>query len=104
VRDFGLAVQSALMKHREQILFRQYVQERLADASCELYASACALARLEHLLTLSNGNPDEARRDVQIGLHFLKLSDRRIRQALSALGDNDDASTTRTADAVLGRY
>jgi alkylation response protein AidB-like acyl-CoA dehydrogenase len=104
VRDFGLAVQSALLKHREQILFRQYVQERLADASCELYASACTLSRLEHLLTLSNGNPDEARRDVQVGLHFLKLSDRRIRGCLAALSDNDDASTTQTADAVLGRY
>ena len=37
-----------LMKHREAILFRQYVQERLADAACELYASSCTLARLEH--------------------------------------------------------
>src|SRR5207244_1707228 len=39
VRAFSLAVQAALMRHREAILFRQYVQERLADAACELYAS-----------------------------------------------------------------
>jgi alkylation response protein AidB-like acyl-CoA dehydrogenase len=104
VREFGLAVQSALMKHREQILFRQYVQERLADASCELYAAACVLARLDHLLTASNGNPDELRRDVQVGLHYLRLSDRRVRQCLAGLGDNDDPSTTQTADAVLERY
>src|SRR5262249_41853251 len=100
----GLAVQSALMKYREQILFRQYVQERLADASCELYASACVLARLDHLLTASNGNPDELRRDVQVGLHYLRLSDRRVRECLAALGDTDDASTTQPADAVLERY
>jgi alkylation response protein AidB-like acyl-CoA dehydrogenase len=104
VRDFSLAVQSMLIKHREDILFRQYVQERLADAACELYASSCTLARLDRLLTVGNGNPAEVKRDEMAGRHFLYLSDRRIRQSLAALTDNDDASTTATADAVLERY
>ncbi len=104
VRDFGRAVQSMLMKHREEILFRQYVQERLADAACELYASSCALSRLDHLLTLRNGNAAEAGREIQAGRYFLKLADRRIRACLEALRDNDDADTTATADAFLERY
>jgi alkylation response protein AidB-like acyl-CoA dehydrogenase len=104
VRDFGLAVQSMLIKHREEILFRQYVQERLADAACELYASSCTLSRLDHLLALGNGHAEEAARDVQAGRYFLRLSDRRVRQCLEALRDNDDAETTATADAILGRY
>jgi alkylation response protein AidB-like acyl-CoA dehydrogenase len=105
VRDFGLAVQRVLMKHREQILFRQYVQERLADAACELYASSCALSRLDHLLSAtSNGRPAELARDVEVGRYFLRLSDRHIRQCLATLSDNDDPHTTAAADAVLGRY
>jgi alkylation response protein AidB-like acyl-CoA dehydrogenase len=104
VRDFGLAVQSMLMKHREEILFRQYVQERLADAACELYASSCALSRLDYLMTLGNGNAVEAGREVKAGRYFLKLSDRRIRACLEALRDNDDIDTTATADAFLERY
>jgi hypothetical protein len=104
VRDFSLAVQGALMKHREQILFRQYVQERLADAACELYASACALARLDHLAALGNGNAEEVRRDLTAGQYYLRLSDRRVRGCLSALADNDDRYTTQTADAILERY
>jgi alkylation response protein AidB-like acyl-CoA dehydrogenase len=103
VRDFSQAVQKALMTHREQILFRQYVQERLADAACELYASACALARLDHLLTAGNGHADTAR-DVTAGRYFLRVSDRRFRQCMAALTDNDDALTTQAADAVLARY
>src|SRR5206468_3694375 len=97
VRDFSLAVQKALMTHREQILFRQYVQERIADAACELYASSCALARLDQLLTTGNGHPAEANRDATAGRYFLRLSDRRFRQCLAALTDNDDALTTQTA-------
>jgi alkylation response protein AidB-like acyl-CoA dehydrogenase len=104
VRDFGLAVQSMLIKHREEILFRQYVQERLADAACELYASSCALSRLDYLLTLGNGNAAEVGREVKAGRYFLRLSDRRVRACLEALRDNDDADTTATADAFLERY
>jgi hypothetical protein len=105
VHDFSLAVQSMLLKHREQILFRQYVQERLADAACELYASSCTLSRLDSLLAKSpnNGSAAEAGAEVTAGRYFLKISDRRIRQCLAALTDNDDADTTATADAFLGR-
>jgi alkylation response protein AidB-like acyl-CoA dehydrogenase len=104
VREFSFGVQSMLMKYREQILFRQYVQERLADAACELYASSCTLSRLDHLLGTVNGNANEVARDVTVGKYFLRLSDRRIRQCLAALTDNDDKATTQAADAVLARY
>jgi acyl-CoA dehydrogenase family protein 9 len=104
VRDFGLAVQRMLMKYREKILFKQYIQERLADAACELYASSCTLSRVDHLLSVGNGNPTEVARDVEVGKYYLTFSDRRIRQCLAALTDNDDAQTTAAADAVLGRY
>jgi hypothetical protein len=59
------------------------------------------LARLDHLLSSSNGSADESSRDVQVGRYFLKLSDRKVRQCLAALTSNDDNDTTRTADAVL---
>jgi alkylation response protein AidB-like acyl-CoA dehydrogenase len=104
LRDFSFAVQSMLMKHRENILLRQYVQERLADAACELYASSCTLARLDALLTTGNGNAGEVARDMEVGRYFLRLSNRRIKQCLAALSDNDDKETTATADAVLGKF
>ncbi len=104
VRDFSRAVQAMLFKHRENILFRQYVQERLADAACELYASSCTLSRLDHLMNIGNGNPSEVARDVAAGRYFLRLSSRRVRQCLAALSDNDDRETTATADAVLAKF
>ncbi len=104
MRDFSLAVQGMLLKHREAILFRQYVQERLADAACELYASSCTLSRLDHLLTAGNGNPTEVGRDVTAGRYYLRYANRRVKHLLAALHDNDDADTTATADAMLARY
>ena len=101
VRDFGLAVQNVLRVYREAVLERQYLQERIADAACDLYASSCTLSRLDSLLAHGNGNPAELNREVAAGKYFLRLADRRIRQNLAALWDNDDAETTKTADAVL---
>jgi alkylation response protein AidB-like acyl-CoA dehydrogenase len=101
VGEFGRAVQTVLMRYREAILERQYVQERIADAACELYAASCTLSRLDCLLTHGNGNPAELNRDVTAGRYFLRLANRRVRQCLTALTDNDDDMTTAAANAAL---
>ncbi|HYT87357.1 MAG TPA: acyl-CoA dehydrogenase family protein [Gemmataceae bacterium] len=101
VRDFGQAVQSLLMQYREAILERQYPQERIADAACDLYAASCTLSRLDHLIAHGKGN-GAITTEVTAGRYFLRLANRRIRQNLAALWDNDDAETTKAANAVLG--
>jgi len=118
VRDFGLAVIDCLkhfrskakeqsagaddeeLKIMEVVLKSQYMQERLADAACDLYASSCSLARLDYLMNAANGHAD-VQRDIQAGRYFMALADRRIQQSLASLWDNDDALTTATADAYL---
>jgi alkylation response protein AidB-like acyl-CoA dehydrogenase len=120
VRDFGLTIQrtlgrlrkEALRKHAgpvqdeelvilQEFYRRQYLQERLADAACELYAASCTLSRLDHLLTASNGSPD-VKGEVQAGRYYMAISHRRFRQCLAALKDNDDQLTNTTADVLLG--
>jgi alkylation response protein AidB-like acyl-CoA dehydrogenase len=104
VAEFGRAVQSVLIRYRESILERQYVQERIADGACLLYASSCTLSRLDSLLVTGNGVRTQAAalaRDEKAGRYFLRLADRRIRECLAALNDNDDALTTTVANAAL---
>ncbi len=104
VRDFGLAVVDMLRKYREAILERQYVQERIADAACDLYASSCTLSRLDSLIAGGNHQPLEDHADLIAGRYSLSLADRRIRHNLAALHENDDEETTRTANAVLRQF
>ena len=119
VRDFGLAVQNTLSHFRSQALQKkngqldeelliaevvirsQYMQERLADAACDLYAASCTLSRLDMLLGQLGSPSPEVARDIQAGRYFMTLTNRRIKQNLAALWDNDDDMTTQTADAVL---
>src|SRR5262249_48852017 len=123
VREFGLAVQQTLAHFRKQalknmngqgdeelaimevVLKSQYMQERIADIACDLYASSCTLSRLDQLLTQSSGNgsPKELDKELQAGRYFLTLASRRIKQNLAALWDNVDDMTTTTANLFLGK-
>ena len=83
-----------------EVMKRQYIHERIAEAACDLYASSCTLSRLDHLLTLSNGSK-ELQAETVAGHYFLKIANRRIKQNLAALWDHDDELTTRAADTAL---
>jgi hypothetical protein len=92
---FNLAVDRALIGHREEILDREYVQERIANAAMELFASACVLSRWDADMQAGLLHHDRA-----AGL-FLRESSRRVRQFLSGLRDNDDEVINAAAEAVL---
>jgi hypothetical protein len=118
VRDFGKAVVDVLRQLRSdalqdgiggdeetriiaEVIKRQYLHERIADAACDLYVSSCTLSRLDHMLALSD-LPQRKAEDLVAGRYFLSLANRRIQQNLAALWDNDDEWITRLADAALG--
>jgi alkylation response protein AidB-like acyl-CoA dehydrogenase len=102
IGHFGGQVERLLATYQEDIVDRQYQLGRIADAATDLYVSACVINRLDSLL-LHQHNGDEAglRMDLATGRHFLRLADRRIRQSLADLWDNDDAATTELANRML---
>ena len=61
--------------------------------------------RTATIRALANGNAGsyDLRADISAGQYFLKLADRRIRDNLVALWNNDDAAATQAADAALER-
>jgi acyl-CoA dehydrogenase family member 9 len=100
---FNVAVNRALITYREPILDMQLLQERIANAAMDLFASTCVLSRYDRELQFSqrNGNassPDQFAADL-----FLRQSFRRIRNFLAGLTDNDDKSVLATAKSVLGK-
>ncbi|MEA3209490.1 MAG: acyl-CoA dehydrogenase family er 9 [Chthoniobacter sp.] len=92
---FNLAVDRALIEHREEILDRQYVQGRIAGAAMELFASACVLSRWDADLQAGLLHGD------RVAALFLRESSRRTRRFLAELRDNDDEVITAAAEAVL---
>jgi acyl-CoA dehydrogenase family member 9 len=100
---FNIAVNRALITYREPILDMQLVQERIANAAMDIFASSCVLSRHDAELQLARRNGDSSPPDQFAARLFLRQSFRRIRGFLAGLTDNEDNSVLATADSALGK-
>ena len=100
---FNFAVNKALITYREPVMDMQLIQERIAVAAMELFATTCVLSRWDSELGTSGRNGHGATTEHIAADLFVKRSLRKIREALRDLGDNDDSATLATANAVLGQ-
>jgi alkylation response protein AidB-like acyl-CoA dehydrogenase len=103
IRRFNFAVNRALITYREPILDMQLVQERIANAAMDLFASTCVLSRQDSEIQFARRNGDAAAPDHAAADLFLRQSFRRIRGFLAELTDNDDKSVLATANAWLAK-
>lgn len=101
IKQFGLSVQRELIRHREEILERQLVHERIANAAMELFASTSVISRRDWELQML---PDDRRQASQeIVALFLRQSQTRVAENLRGLRDNDDRQIVITAES-LGNF
>jgi alkylation response protein AidB-like acyl-CoA dehydrogenase len=98
IRRFSTEVDRVLIHYREEILDRQYVQQRIAGAAVGLYAGLCVLSRWDAELL---NPPPAAGAGLSAADLYLRRSFRRVRRWLSELHENDDDLVTATADAAL---
>jgi acyl-CoA dehydrogenase family member 9 len=100
---FNFAVNRALIAYREPILDMQLIQERIAGAAMELFASTCVLSRWDSELQSAGRNGDSTPPKSDVADLFLRRSFRKIRRFLTGLSDNEDTAILATANSVLGK-
>lgn len=88
VTELKVAVEAAVMKHRTQILERQFVLERLAEMGIQLFSTAAVLSRTQALLE-AHGEADAAR-ELQLCDLYCVESGRRFRTARLALDAREE--------------
>src|SRR6201993_4532281 len=103
IRRFNFAVNRALITYREPILDMQLIQERIANAAMDLFASTCVLSRKDSEIQFARRNGDAAPPDHSAANLFLRQSFRRIRGFLGGLTDNDDKALLAAAKSCLAR-
>jgi hypothetical protein len=79
----------------------QLVQERIAAAAMDLFASTCVLSRWDSEMQAAQRNGNSLPQDQGAADLFLRQSFRRVRNSLHGLGDNDDKAILATAAALL---
>jgi acyl-CoA dehydrogenase family member 9 len=103
IRRFNFTVNRALITYREPILEMQLLQERIAGAAMELFASTCVLSRWDGELQFARRNGASAPQTNYAPDLFLRQSFRKIPRFLSDMSDNDDQALLASADSVLRR-
>jgi alkylation response protein AidB-like acyl-CoA dehydrogenase len=98
---FNLAVNKSLIVYREPILDMQLVQERIAGAAMDLFASTSVLSRWDSEIQFAQGNGEKPSQKNAAAELFLRQSFRRIRSYLAGLTDNDDTFILTAADSAL---
>jgi hypothetical protein len=98
---FNLAVNRSLIVYREPILDMQLVQERIAGAATDLFASTTVLSRWDSEIQFAQGNGETPSQKNTAAELFLRQSFRRIRNFLAGLSDNDDKFILMAADSAL---
>jgi len=99
---FNVAVNKSLILYREPILDMQLVQERIANAAMDLFASAAVISRWDSEIQFAQRNGGSPSAKNSAAELFLRQSFRRIRNYLAGLGDNDDKLILKAADSALG--
>lgn len=99
---FNLAVNKSLIVYREPILDMQLIQERIAGAAMDLFASTAVLSRWDSEIQFAQGNGEAPNQKNAAAELFLRQSFRRIRNFLAGLTDNEDKVILKAADSALG--
>src|SRR5438552_15173855 len=71
---FNVAVNRALVVYREPVLDMQLLQERIAGAAMELFASTCTLSRWDAELQARDRNGEVRQPDFSAPDYFLRKS------------------------------
>jgi acyl-CoA dehydrogenase family member 9 len=103
IRRFNFTVNRALIAYREPILDMQLLQERIAGAATELFASTCVLSRWDGELQVAHRNGASAPQTNYAADLFLRQSFRKIPRFLGDMSGNDDKALFATANAALGQ-
>jgi hypothetical protein len=95
-------VNRAPIKYREPVMDMQLIQERIAGAAMEMFASACVISRLDSDLQGIAQNGGSAPANRKAAHMFLRQSFHPIRRFVAELTDNDDTELLAPANSVLG--
>ena len=101
IGKFFLACETALAKHRKQIIDKQFVQSRLGDIATELFMYSCVYSRLTALLLNGTIPEPDKEQELKTGMLYMRLAKKRNEERFDQLKTNDDEESVEVADLWL---
>jgi acyl-CoA dehydrogenase family protein 9 len=99
IHDLAMAVEKCLIEHGKEIIERQMLQERMANAAIDIYLSTAVLSRVTSAIAKHGEAGAEA--DLEAARIFIPMAMRRTRRAIRALDRNQDERISKMAKRAL---
>ncbi|NUQ20118.1 MAG: acyl-CoA dehydrogenase [Gemmatimonadaceae bacterium] len=100
VHDLALAVEGLLLKHGKEVIERQFLQLRLANAAIDIYMAVAVLSRTTWEIERA-GSVDAAAPELDCARVFIPAAMRRARRNIRALRVNQDERLKALAERAL---
>jgi alkylation response protein AidB-like acyl-CoA dehydrogenase len=100
IRSFGFAVTKLLVRHREEILEKQLLLDRIANSAMAIYTATAAISRLDSALQQHGAN--SLQKELATVKFYCSMAFATIRDNLNSLDGNLDDETEALADLLLG--
>jgi acyl-CoA dehydrogenase family protein 9 len=100
IHDLALGVEKSLMQHGKDIIDRQFLQERMANAAIDVYMATAVLSRATWAVEKAGG-VDKAVADLDNARIFIPMAMRRARRHVRGLERNQDARMKALAERAL---
>ncbi len=100
VREFSHQVKMMLKVHREQLITRQMIQQRLSWIVLWIHAVACSLSRIDQSIR-DGANGQQLDHEMRIVEHISAIAGHEIEASIRALRQNTDRTMRACAQAAM---
>ena len=100
VHSLALAVEGLLLKHGKDVIDKQFLQLRLANAAIDIFISTAVLSRTTWEIARA-GSVDAAASELDCARVFIPAAMRRARRNIRALRNNQDGRLKAIAERAL---
>jgi alkylation response protein AidB-like acyl-CoA dehydrogenase len=101
IARFAWNCEFALIRHRQGILNRQYIQARLGDIATELFMASCVFSRLSSVIVNGTIPEPEKQRELKTGMLYLRYAKARNLRRFDDLKANFDDEVNDVAKLWL---
>ncbi len=101
VKHLRSASESLLRKHGKKVMYKQFAQKRLADATADIYAQIAVLSRVTSIFEDQGVEPSGQER--YIAQTFCERAAKRVNAGLEQIDHNDDERMTAIAKLAYKR-
>ncbi|MGD9487432.1 MAG: acyl-CoA dehydrogenase family protein [Calditrichaceae bacterium] len=98
-KNLYITTERVLMQHGKEIIYREMIQHRLADAIIDLYGMIATISRVDSLI--NEKGAEKCQKEIQLCNAFCEQAWRRVRRNLLMVDKNDDHDLKEISDFII---